>query len=241
MNQPPHIFIVDEDRENLSFLKLFFERQRFIVTCAASGAAARMAWQINRYDLVILDSALQGESKFELLRWLKSRQDVPLLMLTAFQDDNELIDNLELGADDCQRKPYNPREILARAKSIIHRSRRIEEHPALDPRCVYFSGWCVNVEKRCLIDSAGVAVDLGYQEFDLLMLFLENSNKVVCREDVMNRVYRSDNKPDFRSIDVMVSRLRRKIQRDDKGEYFIKTVRGRGYMFISSVERVSRQ
>jgi two-component system OmpR family response regulator len=181
---------------------------------------------------------LPGEDGFSICRRLRASCSVPILMLTALQEDIDRILGLELGADDYVTKPFNSRELMARIKSILRRaSYAHHQEEALGP--MMFSGWRIDPKSRQLHDADGAQVSMTTAEFDILLAFCCNPNKVLTREQLLSMTHAGSAGPVERSIDAHISRVRQKIEPNLKDPTFIKTVRLGGYLFASKVERLS--
>jgi len=195
-------------------------------------------WNI---DLVILDLMLPGEDGLSLCRDLRTRSQIPVIMLTIMGEETDRIVGLEMGADDYIPKPFNPRELLARIKAVLRRTRHgttTSGDPAAGHTGVLgFAGWKLDLTRRHLFSPAGLVVDLTSGEFDLLVAFAEHPRRVLSRDQLLDLTHGRCETPFDRSIDMQVSRLRRKIEADPKQPELIKTVRGGGYMFTPSVTK----
>ena len=235
---PDHILVVDDDREIRSLLGDYLEKNGFRATAVADGRAMWSALEQGRFDLVILDVMLPGEDGFVLCRSLRARSDLPVIMLTAKGEDMDRIVGLELGADDYLAKPFNPRELLARIKSVLRRHRAVPGNLQAEPaRYLRFAGWTLDLAARNLVSPTQVVVALSGAEFRLLRVFLSYPNRVLSRDQLMDLTVGREADPLDRSIDVQVSRLRRKIETHPQNPELIITVRGGGYMFTASVVR----
>lgn len=235
-----HILVVDDDAEIRELLRDYLQKQGYRVTTVADGGGARVAMDTARPDLVILDLMLPGEDGLSICRDLRARSDVPVIMLTARGDETDRIVGLEVGADDYLPKPFNPRELLARIKSVLRRARALPENLKPEAAGSYrFSGWALDVVTRNLTAPDGVVVPLGGTEFRLLRLFLEHPHRVLTRDQLIDLMLSRDAAPFDRAIDVQVSRLRHRLREDAKEPSIIKTVRGQGYVFAARVDAVS--
>jgi two-component system OmpR family response regulator len=239
MNATPHILLVDDDREIRDLLSRFLDRHGIRVTSARDGREARRAWPAGHYSLVILDIMLPGEGGLDLARWLRSFSDVPILMLTAMGDETDRIIGLELGADDYLPKPFNPRELLARIRAVLRRTTERGARAAETARGYKFMGWRLEPGRRRLLDPDGTEVPLTGGEYDLLAALVERANQVLTRDMLLDLLRGRQAGPFDRAIDVAISRLRRKLDRDGAEQHgqLIKTVRGGGYVFACEVER----
>ena len=237
MDTPPHLLIVDDDRDIRDLLAKFLEQNGFRVTAARDGRDARRAWANGHYQLVVLDLMLPGESGLDIARWLRGQSDVPIVMLTAMAEDTDRIIGLELGADDYLPKPFNPRELLARIRAVLRRSGDREVRSADSGPDFKFSGWTLETARRRLVGPDGVEVPLTGGEFDLLRAMAERANRVLTRDMLLDLLRGRQAGPYDRAIDVAVSRLRRKLEDDGRKPGLIKTVRGGGYVLATTVAR----
>ena len=236
MDVPAHILLIDDDREIRDLLTRFLEKHEFRVTAARDGREARRAWANGHYQLVILDLMLPGESGLDLARWLRSVSEVPIVMLTAMGEETERIIGLELGADDYLAKPFSPRELVARIRAVLRRTtERGRKHDA--PTAYRFANWTLEPARRRLLDPDRVEVPLTGGEYDLLAAMVERANQVLTRDMLLELPRGRQAGPYDRAIDVAVSRLRRKLERDGRDPQLIKTVRGGGYVLAAPVER----
>ena len=239
MNALDHILVVDDDLEIRNLLREYFEKNGYRVSVAADGRGLRAACAVSQPDLVVLDLMLPGDDGFTLCRELRARSDVPIIMLTARGEDTDRIVGLELGADDYVPKPFNPRELLARVKSVLRRVRSLPENLKPDEvRGYRFAGWTLDLATRNLTSPAGVVIALSGTEFRLLHTFLAHPNRVLTRDQLMDLMLSRDAAPFDRAIDVQVSRLRHRLGDDAKEPEIIKTVRSQGYVFAAHVDTV---
>lgn len=228
-----HILVVDDDREIRDLLARFLGKHGYRVTCAHDGRDMRNALSEWSIDLVILDLMLPGEGGLSLCRDLRSKSRVPIIMLTVMGDEADRILGLEMGADDYLPKPFNPRELIARIKAVLRRSEFMPSPAATGVLC--FSGWRMDRSRRLLKSPEGLNVDLSAGEFDLLVAMAEHPQRVLTRDQLLDLTHGRTEAPFDRSIDMQVSRLRRKIESDPKNPELIKTVRGGGYLFATTV------
>jgi two-component system, OmpR family, response regulator len=234
----PCILVVDDDADIRSLVAGFLQGNGFEAHVARDGAEMRQKLQSRSFDLVVLDLMLPGADGLELCRTLRKTSTLPIIMLTAKGDETDRIVGLEVGADDYLAKPFNPRELLARIKAVLRRTAGPDApHGGEVGRGYLFDGWRLDMLRRELVNPAGVVIDLSTGEYDLLLTFVEAPNRVLDREYLLDSA-RSRAATGFdRSIDVQISRLRRKIEPEDGGPEVIKTVRGAGYMFLPKVIR----
>lgn len=231
-----HILICDDDGELRSLLAGFLREGGYAVATAAdSRELERSLRSSGNFDLVILDVMLPGKSGLEICRDLRAASTVPILMLTARGEETDRIVGLEMGADDYMSKPFSPHELLARVKAMLRRSRMLASRSAERRRSITFGEWTLDLARRELRNPASVIIDLSGGEYDLLLAFLDAPQRVLSREQLLEAARNREPSAFDRSIDVQVSRLRRKIATSHEGEGFIKTIRGVGYMFDAEV------
>lgn len=229
------VLVVDDDGEVLSLVAKFLRANGFRVHTARSGAEMSEALKHAAIDLIVLDLMLPGRNGLDLCRDLRRKSSIPVIMLTAKGEETDRIIGLEVGADDYLPKPFNPRELLARINAVLRRVRSPDQPPfERGGRAMQFAGWHLDTLKRELTDPRGVVVDLSTGEYDLLLAFLEAPQRVLTREFLLDAARNRSLDAFDRSIDVQVSRLRRKL---DSVEDLIKTVRGVGYLFTADVTR----
>jgi two-component system response regulator CpxR len=219
-----NILLVDDDTELASLMSEFLGREGFTVTAEHEGNAGLDHARKLGVDLVVLDVMLPGIDGFEILRRLRAESKVPVIMLTARGEDVDRIIGLELGADDYLPKPFNPKELVARIRSVL---RRYEAHPPASPGRVEVAGIVLDPAART-VNVNGNAVDLTTFEFDILELLMRSAGKVLSRDTLMENFYNRKATPFDRSIDMHISHLRKKIE---NGDDLIKTIRGVGYQF----------
>ena len=236
--QNSHILVVDDDAEIRSLLARYLATQGFRVSVAADRreCLARIADQ--RPDLIVLDVLLPDGSGLEICRAMQdTRPRVPVILLTALKEEVDRIVGLEIGADDYLGKPFNPRELTARIRAVLRRSgpAPADPDPAEVSRRFTFAGFEVLPEQRRVTATDGAGVDLTGAEFDLLLAFLDRPGRVLSRDLLLDLTQGRDRDPLDRSIDVLMSRLRRKLATPD-GEALFKTVRNGGYQLVAPVE-----
>ena len=230
-----HILIVDDDREIRDLTGRYLRKHGFRVDSAADAKEMDRLLRDGRFDLIVLDLMLPGEDGLSICRRLRAATRIPIVMLTAVAEDTDRIIGLEIGADDYLTKPFNPRELLARIRAVLRRAEGPLSHP--DGGTLVFAGWRLDPARRELRDPDGVLVELTAGGFDLLAAFVERPRRVLSRDQLLDLTKGRDAQPFDRSIDVQVSRLRRKIEADPKKPEVIKTVRSGGYIFTLPVER----
>jgi len=235
MERLDHVLVVDDDAEIRSLLGEYLERNGFRVSLATDGREMRRALDSSRPDIVVLDVMLPGEDGLSLCRDLRARSNLPVIMLTARVDEVDRIIGLEMGADDYLPKPFNPRELLARIKSILRRTRALPPSRP-EARRVRFAGWLLDLAARQLLSPDGVVFALSSAEFRLLSVFIEHPNRVLHRNQLMDLALGRGSAQFDRSIDVQVSRLRTRLGDDAREPRIIKTVRSEGYVLAVAVE-----
>jgi len=236
MQESAHLLIVDDDREIRDLLTRFLQKHGFRVTAAADGREMMHAFDGGRFDLVVLDLMMPGEDGLSLCQKVRARSPVPVIMLTAMGEETDRIVGLEVGADDYVTKPFNPRELLARIKAVLRRTQTASPAAAEGGR-FHFADWILDVPQRSLSSADGDEADLTSGEFDLLQVMVERPNRVLSRDQLLDLTKGRAATPFDRSIDVLLSRLRRKIEPDPKVPRLLKTVRGGGYMLSATVEK----
>ncbi len=237
MDNSPHILIVDDDREIRDLLSRFLTRNGFRVSVAREEREMRKALQDSGIDLIVLDAMLPGKDGFTICRELRATGNMPIIMLTAVGDETDRIVGLEMGADDYVAKPFNPRELLARMRAVLRRATLPGRGPEPASGLLRFAGWTLDAGRRQLLSPEGALVTLSTGEFDLLLAFVERPQRTLSREQLLDLARGRGPVPFDRSIDVQVSRLRRKIEVDPRAPEIIATVRGGGYVFATPVER----
>ncbi len=237
MIQSPHILIVDDDRELRQLLTAFLARHEFRVDAAADGRAMDKLLETARFDLIVLDLMLPGEDGLALCRRLRTTSSLPIIMLTALAEEIDRIVGLEMGADDYVVKPFNPRELLARIKAVLRRTGSVSGTSRNSGKVLVFAGWRLDLSKRELYSPEGVLMPLTGGEFDLLVAFAERPQRILNRDQLLDLTRGRAASAYDRSIDVQLSRLRRKIEADPNEPALIKTVRGGGYVFQPGVVR----
>lgn len=240
MNQgSTHILVVDDHSEIRDLLKRFLEQHGLRVSCARDGKEMKRLLEEREFDLLVLDLMMPGEDGLTLCRELRAKSSLPIIMLTAMGEETDRIIGLEMGADDYLAKPFNPRELLARIKAVMRRT-QADNQPATETltRDLRFDRWLLDINRRELVDEDGVGLSLSTAEFDLLKVFLERPQRVLSRDQLLDLARGREAVAFDRAIDTLVSRLRRKLERDPKNPELIKTIWGGGYMFSADVTQV---
>ncbi len=238
MASTPHILVVEDDRDISALVARYLRANECRVSIAGDGREMDRALDESRIDLIVLDLMLPGEDGLSLCRRLRATSPIPIVMLTAKSEEIDRIIGLEMGADDYLPKPFNPRELLARIRAVL---RRRTTEPVSSPhpsgQTIAFAGWQVHLALRELVSPAGAKVAVTGAEFDLLHAFCERPGRVLSRDQLLDLTQGRVAGPYERSIDVLVSRLRQKIERDPREPELIKTIRSGGYLFTPQVER----
>lgn len=232
----PRILIVDDDAEIRAGLVQVFERAGFAAAAAEDAAAMDRALESEGADLVVLDLMMPGEDGLSACRRLAARGRPPVILLSALGDDADRIVGLEVGADDYLAKPCNPRELVARARAVLRRARDADSKRGA-PEAMRFAGFKLDLARRELTDPEGVLVPLSTGEFRLLRAFVERPQRVLSRDQLLDLAFSIENDVFDRAVDVQVSRLRRKLERENQGE-LIRTVRGEGYLFAAKPQPI---
>jgi len=236
MNGPPHILIVDDHREIRDLVFRILTREGFRVSTAQDGRTMRKVLADARIDLVLLDIMLPGEDGLTLCRSLRAASQIPIIMLTAKGEEVDRIVGLEMGADDYLPKPFGGRELVARIKAVLRRSRIAPEvETKVKPKVYRFDRWALNSQARELAREDGVTVPLSSAEFELLLALVQRPQRVLSRDQLLDLTRGRAASAFDRSIDTQVSRLRKKIERDPSDPKIVQTVWGGGYIFTASV------
>ena len=234
---PIRLLVVDDEPALREPLAEYLTRQGFAVRQAASAADARSQLLTELPDLVLLDIMMPGEDGLSLCRHLAEAHAIPTILLTAKGEATDRIVGLEIGADDYVVKPFEPRELVARIRSVLRRSAK-GALPQGEDENYEFEGWQLDPLKRRLIDREGVVVPISSVEFRLLLAFLDHPRQVLDRDRLLDMVQGREAHLFDRAVDNQVSRLRRKIEIDSKNPTLIQTVWGGGYMLAAEVRRV---
>ena len=224
------VLVVDDDPALRELLADYLTSNGLEVEAVGDGASMRRALAGGMPDAIVLDLMLPGEDGLSLARGLRTHSDVPILMLSARGEEIDRVIGLEVGADDYLAKPFGPRELLARLRALLRRSRTVvAENKTTSPPLRFGSFQLDLAAHRLLRD--GVEVRLTSAEFDLLRVFVEHPNRVLSRDTLVSQLKGYERDPFDRSIDIRVTRLRRKIEVDPTAPAFVRTIRGEGYLF----------
>lgn len=238
MAHTPCVLVVDDDRPTREMLVEALSTHGFRALQAGDGTAMRSELEREAPDLVLLDIRLPGEDGLSLARYLRERFDVGIIMVTGSGDVIDRIVGLEIGADDYVAKPFDPRELLARVKSVLRRiqarpeAATAAEAPAGNSRRVPFGRCTLDLDAHQLFDADGSEVMVTHMEFDLLRVLHEHAGKALSRDQILTLTKNREWEPFDRSIDIRIARLRRKVETDPENPRAIRTVRGVGYMFV---------
>ena len=235
----PHVLIVDDDETVRHLVDQYLAENDFRVSGASRGAELMGVLGGQVVDLVLLDLRLGGEDGMQLLRQLRAHSQIPVIILTGRSEEADRVMGLELGADDYLTKPFSPRELLARIRTVLRRTHAGQEvHGAPVCRAYRIPGWELNLRTRRLTAADGAQVALSNGEFNLLAALLATANRVVTRDQLIEMSRRYDNEVYDRAVDVQILRLRRKLERNPAEPQIIVTERGAGYRIAVPVEAV---
>jgi two-component system OmpR family response regulator len=241
-----HILIVDDDREIRELVSTYLTKNGLRVTVVPDGRHMRSFLDVNSVDLIVLDVMMPGDDGLVLCRELRAgkHKATPVLMLTARSDETDRIVGLEMGADDYLAKPFAARELLARIKAVLRRTRMLPPNLQITEagQLLAFGDWQLDTTARHLIDQDGVIVALSGAEYRLLRVFVDHPQRVLNRDQLLSLTQGREAEMFERSIDLLVSRLRQHLRDDAREPRYIKTVRSEGYVFSTPVEiREARQ
>jgi len=232
----PHILVVEDDREIRTMVSRFLTKNGCRTTMAGDAPSMGRALETARIDLIILDIMLPGEDGLSICRRLRTTSSTPIIMLTAAGDPVARVVGLEMGADDYIAKPFDPHELLARIRAVLRRAAALPEGTEAPTHALRFADWRIDPVARDLRNPEGARVILTSAEFDLLLAFCSHANRTLTRDQLLDLSQGRSTVAVNRSVDVLVSRIRRKIEHDPRDPAFIKTVRAGGYIFTPQVE-----
>lgn len=248
MQTPEHILIVDDDEDIRDLIRQYLERHGFKVSTASGGRQMRQALAQGQIDLIVLDVMMPIEDGLVLCRELRAHADecLPILMLTAKNEEADRILGLEMGADDYLTKPFASRELLARIRAILRRTKMIPKALRIETgrRYLCFSGWTLDTHAHHLLDARGVVVSLSGAEYRLLKVLADHPQRVLTRDQLLSMTQNREADIFDRSVDILISRLRKRMrqmertQTDNKESDLIKTVRSEGYMLTAAVSNL---
>jgi DNA-binding response OmpR family regulator len=233
----PTILMVEDDPEIRRLVRDFLSQEGFTIELAGDGKAMDAVLQRLRPDLIILDLMLPGEDGLAICRRLRAQGTIPILMLTAKSDEIDRVVGLEMGADDYLAKPFSSRELLARARAILRRTRPTTE--TADNRRYGFDAFVVDVDARHVATQGGNPVTLTSAEFDLLVCFVQHPRRVLTRDQILDWTHGRSAEPFDRTVDMLISRLRKKLDAASPDANLISTVRNGGYLFTAHVKQLA--
>lgn len=233
--QTPNILIVEDEVVTRTTLKSLFEAEGYGVFEAENGDEMHDVFNNNTIDLVIMDINLPGKNGLILAREVRDKKSVGLIFLTGRDNDVDRILGLEIGADDYLTKPFNPRELTIRARNLLARTTNANDDDDL-PSKVKFNGWTLDSDSRCLISPSANEFRLPRSEFRALHLFLSNPGKILTREQLILEMTGRELRPNDRTVDVTIRRIRKHFESEEGGEELIVTIHGEGYRFCGSVD-----
>jgi len=236
-NDNAHILVIDDDQEIRKPLAEYLRRRGFRTSIAGDGKEMDAVLATSSIDLVVLDVMMPGEDGFSICRRLQETTQVPVILLTALAEDADRIVGLELGADDYVNKPFNPRELVARIRSVLRRSRMLPRGRQHASGLVKFDRWRFDISRRELLGADDVVVRLSGGEHALLVAFIEHAGVTLSRDQLLDLTRGRESPPFDRSIDNQISRLRRKLEVDSGDPRIILTKWGGGYLFAAELER----
>lgn len=239
MRKPVNILVVDDDQRLCDLLRRYLRGEGYRVFTALSGEQMRRHIEQGVPDLVILDLMLPGEDGLMLAKELRVHKELGIIILTAKGETVDRIVGLEVGADDYISKPFDNRELLARIRSVLRRLTLASEksEAGISTKSIAsFSGWTLDLGSHELISPGGDPVHLTSNEFKLLSIFSRSSNRILNRDQLLEMLTEREWTPDDRSVDVLVGKLRKKIEQDHLNPVLIKTIRGAGYLFTAPVK-----
>ena len=234
MKSEPHILIVDDDDAIRDLLHEFLRKRGMHVSVARDSEEMQGVMARTPIDLLILDVMLPGKSGMEICREIRMHSRVPIIMLTAISETTDRVVGLEMGADDYVSKPFDPRELLARVRAVL---RRLDGGPdrRAEPKIYRFAGWSMDCSRRRLVSPDDVRVELTTGEFNLLEALVKSAQRMLSRDQLQELAGSSTAYGYDRSVDILISRLRRKMEDDSRSPKLILTIRGGGYQFVPEV------
>jgi len=236
MDQTPHILFVEDDADIRSLVADFLTQNGYRMSVTREGRELDRTLEVSRIDLLILDIMLPKEDGLSLCRRIRATSDIPIIMLTARGREIDRVVGLEMGADDYLTKPFSTHELLARIRALLRRANLARAPREHRPASLSFCGWKLDLGARRLQSADGAAVPLTGGEFELLVAFCQHPRRVLTREQLLDLTRGRAGALLDRSIDIQVSRLRRKIEEDPKDPVLIQTVRSGGYIFATEEE-----
>lgn len=238
MTESSHILLVEDDQEISQLVRQFLRSQAtsYRLSIARNAREMDATLAANRIDLILLDLMLPDEDGLSICRRLTASSSIPVIMVTAKNDEYDRIIGLEMGADDYICKPFNPRELLARIRAVLRRAPGAPASEVSNARVIRFLGWSLDCKHRKLLDASGTRVAITGAEFDLLRALCERPGRVLTRDQLLDLTRGRSAGTFDRSVDILISRIRRKIESNPQEPDIIKTVRSSGYLFTPDVE-----
>lgn len=233
-----HILVIDDDKDITELISDYLIKNGFRTTIASHGLNIKSLLRDNNFDLVVLDVMLPGIDGLSLCKTIRETHSIPIIMLSAANSTSDRVAGLELGADDYVSKPFSGRELLARIKAQLRRDQgelNSKQKRLMPLSQILFDNWALDRETHSLIDQEGVAIPLSQREYELLLIFLENPQRILSRNQLMDLLYDQYWDPQDRTIDVLIGRLRKKLEKDSRHPKLLLTVRGGGYQLKSKV------
>ena len=234
MGKIPHLLIVEDDELVQSLMGAYLQRDGFTISLAATGKEMLAAIDTEHIDLVLLDLGLPDEDGLSLARQVRARSDLPIIVITARKGKSDRLAALEVGADDYLTKPFDPDELVLRVRNILGHAGTVEA-PSIRSEIYRFEGWSLDMDARAVIAPDGEHVAFTRAELNLLAALVKAPNRVLTRAHLLDAVSHDADSPTDRLIDVLVSRIRKKIEPEPKAPQFITTVVGCGYKFSPPV------
>ncbi|WP_119344846.1 response regulator transcription factor [Facilibium subflavum] len=236
------VLVVDDDREIGKLLSSFLAQFHYQVTHVTDGIKMAQAMKNTLFDIVLLDIMLPSADGFELCRQIRRNSDIPVIIISALDQESDRILGLEVGADDYLPKPFNTRELLARIKAILRRtSGQLSNSNMQGEKIICFANWRLDRHRHVLIDANDIVIALSSKEYHLLEIFLAHPQQILTRDQIMDRLYDKACEPYDRTIDVLIGRLRKKIETNPKSPGILKTIRGEGYQFCAKKQQGARE
>ncbi|MCF6764179.1 response regulator transcription factor [Thiotrichales bacterium 19S3-7] len=233
------VLVVDDDQSIGELLSEFLEKFHYQVTLAKDGITMKRLVKEKLFDIILLDIMLPHINGFELCQYLRKQYDIPIIIISALDDDSDRILGLEVGADDYLPKPFNTRELLARIKALLRRSSGQLIQSKKQGHMIEFDQWRLDQHRHVLINKKDIVISLSSKEYRLLDIFLTHPKHILSRNQIMEKLYGRDFDPTDRSVDVLIGRLRKKIETDYKNPQLLKTIRGEGYQLVTQPKLLS--
>lgn len=235
MKSEAHILIVDDDEAIRDLLHEFLKKRGMRVSVARDSEEMQDVLARTPIDLLILDVMLPGKSGMEICREIRMHSRIPIIMLTAITETTDRVVGLEMGADDYVSKPFDPRELLARVRAVLRRLDTSAPDRRMEPQIHKFAGWTMDCARRRLVSPDTVRVELTTAEFNLLEALVKSSQRMLSRDQLQELAGSSAAYGYDRSVDILISRLRRKMEDDSRSPKLILTIRSGGYQFVPEV------